>query len=823
MLFSTNLLKQWIELPSDYSLLNKELIAKLFEIEHGEINRTYPDLLVLGKVTEVHKHPNADTLFVCQVNCGIHGNFQICTGGENVAAWQYVPTALPWCYLPAIDLIIGERKMRWEDSNGMICSKWELGITEDEDKHRIRDMTNDVHCSDDMIGKSISELYPWMENIIFEVESVAITNRPDLRWHLWLAIESRAIFPQSSTNSIDNLITRAHSFSATTISELQKTNTSEGIICNIETDKCSYYSLSTIDNALNTESVFPGRVSLLDLGHAPRRNRVDYSNYFMSLTGQPIHVFDKNKIIWNISIKEALWWESFTDLTWKEHTLVGWDIIICDSEKILALAGIIGWMSSAFTEDTTSIAIEIAHFNPIQIRKTSTRLALKTDAAVRFEKWINPIRTAFCVNENHRILTESNEKHATGAISNITECGNVFTSSTITLSLDLQKTSQYIVGSTNKEIIKLIPELLSKLGYIYTTTSWVLTVTPPIRRSDILIIQDIYEDLARHIGLDNIPEIQSPILQSRTKKTIIDFQHNLSTYLIQKHKLSQVECYPRYSENRIQTMNLDKDSHFELLNPMDVATPFMAQSLLPGLLELAKKNYRFTLPIQVFEIGKVWKNEWSSEWVSIHTKKIIAWIIVQKKSKQRQDDIYIKAKSLVRDICSHYNISELEYKQTTQNYLHPNKQVSLSKHNTILWSVSQIHPSTLESLWFTDDIEIAYFKLNLEDLFSYSQEPKKVNYHSNADQYIQRDLSFEIDALYHFDQIISVFSRNKHIDQFSVIDLYKPEWSTKKSIALRFTIIWDTSLTNEKVTEITNNIIWEVEATGAVLKWVKLS
>lgn len=856
MLFSTNLLKQWIELPSDYSLLNKELIAKLFEIEHGETNRTYPDLLVLGKVTEVHKHPNADTLFVCQVHCGAHGNFQICTGWENVAAWQYVPTALPWCYLPAIDLTIGERKMRWEDSNGMICSKWELGIAEDEDKHRIRDMTNDVHCSDDTIGKSISELFPWMENIIFEVESVAITNRPDLRGHLWLAIESRAIFPQSSTSSIDSLITRAQSFTSTSIPELQQqTNATANKTCTIETEKCSYYSISTIDNALNSESVFPGRVSLLDLGHTPRRNRVDYSNYFMSLTGQPIHIFDRDKIIWNIIIKEASWWELFMDLTGKEHTLAGWDIIICDSEKILALAGIIGWMSSAFTEDTRSIAIEIAHFNPIQIRKTSTRLGLKTDAAVRFEKGINPLRTAFCVSENHRLLTENNEKHNTGAISNITECGNVFPNSAITLSLDLQKASQYIVGSIDEEIIKKIPEILEQLGYIcrHCEESWEqldvttkqsisengllrsarndefaiaslsnnLTITPPIRRSDIQIIQDIYEDLARHIGLDNIPEIQSPIFQSRSKKTIIDFQHTLSTYLIQKHKLSQVECYPRYSENRIKTMNLNKESHFELLNPMDVATPFMAQSLLPGLLELAKKNYRFTLPIQVFEIGKVWKNEWTSEWISIHTKKVVAGIFVQKKWKHRWDDVYIKAKSLVQDICNTYHISELVYKQTTQEYLHPNKQVSISKNNKILWSVSQIHPSTLESLWFTDDIEIAYFKLNLEDLFSFSQVSKKINYHSNADQYIQRDLSFEIDSQSHYDQIISVFQKNNIIEDYTVIDLYKPEWSIKKSIAIRFTIIWDTSLTNDKVTEITNTIISEVEATGAILKGVK--
>jgi phenylalanyl-tRNA synthetase beta subunit len=217
----------------------------------------------------------------------------------------------------------------------------------------------------------------------------------------------------------------------------------------------------------------------------------------------------------------------------------------------------------------------------------------------------------------------------------------------------------------------------------------------------------------------------------------------------------------------------------------------------------------------------VWKNEWTSEWISIHTKKVVAGIFVQKKWKHRWDDVYIKAKSLVQDICNTYHISELVYKQTTQEYLHPNKQVSISKNNKILWSVSQIHPSTLESLWFTDDIEIAYFKLNLEDLFSFSQVSKKINYHSNADQYIQRDLSFEIDSQSHYDQIISVFQKNNIIEDYTVIDLYRPEWSIKKSIAIRFTIIWDTSLTSDKVTEITNTIISEVEATGAILKGVK--
>ncbi|HMT01641.1 MAG TPA: hypothetical protein PKC14_04905, partial [Candidatus Absconditabacterales bacterium] len=131
MLFSQSLLKRYIALNQSAEIIGREMTHKTCEIE-GITQRKIPELVVIGKATKVEKHPEADKLFVCQIDCGSRGIFQILTGGENIVEGAFVPAALPGCYLPVIDLSIAERKMRGLDSNGMICSKGELGINEDE-------------------------------------------------------------------------------------------------------------------------------------------------------------------------------------------------------------------------------------------------------------------------------------------------------------------------------------------------------------------------------------------------------------------------------------------------------------------------------------------------------------------------------------------------------------------------------------------------------------------------------------------------------------------------------------------------------------------
>lgn len=180
MRYSLSLLKKYIGVQDTAENIARQLTLKTCEIEEI-IERNLPKEIVIGKVLEVKQHENADKLKVCQIDCGKAGKFQICTGGENIIANVYVAVAIPGCYLPAIDLKIEPRKMRGEDSNGMICSKGEIGIIEDEDKHRIRIMNEDMtDLSDADIGVSLGDKYPRMNNAILDVDNKTVTHRPDL-------------------------------------------------------------------------------------------------------------------------------------------------------------------------------------------------------------------------------------------------------------------------------------------------------------------------------------------------------------------------------------------------------------------------------------------------------------------------------------------------------------------------------------------------------------------------------------------------------------------------------------------------------------------
>lgn len=823
MLYSKQLLSSRTHTPSDYQIIKEQLIAKVFEIEHGEIQRDLPELLVVGKVTHVIKHPNADTLFVCQVNCWDHGMFQICTWWENVADGQYVPVALPWCTLPSIGLTIGRRSMRWEESNGMICSKGELGIKEDEDKHWIWDMTNDCTCDESMIGKAMKEVFPWMENTVFEVESVAITNRPDLWWHIGVAAEYQTAC-RSENNSwvskIQECINNNHLFSQESIKQLPVFNT-QSPWCSIQTNKCVYYSLTSLNKVSCEPSVFPWRVTLLDLGHIPKLNWIDYSNYFMSLTWQPIHCFDQSLIRWPISVQEAAWWELFVDLFGKEYTLAQGDIIICDQEGILALAGIIGWTRAEVSSSTQSILIEIAHFDPLQIRKTATRLGIKTEAAIRYEKWINPLWTAYCTTLWYELLTENNHTHHTWAVDSINIVINdpsLFEQPT--LLLDLQKASEYIRWAYTPSLHQEFLTIMEKLGYqIQESNGNICKVLPPLRRSDITMVEDIYEDLARHSWLEHIPEIPAPVYPSMQKIHPTEINHTLCKAIIERLWFTQIETYPWYSKTWVDLLSWIQTDHQELLNPTDTTTPFMRQSIIPGLLQIAQKNHRITLPLKIIEVGKVYLSD--NSW-SIQQPSTITWLIITKKSDDRKQDVYLGIKEVVECITDIAHLPWYQLDPTNHSFFHPTKQASISINNQVVWLIWQVHPSVLDIIWIQDECVVGVVEINTHLLFQqisqHSSAHTPWSYLSNQDQLITRDLSFEIGADQSFDQIITYFSHNTRIHSYEVVDLYQAPWSDKKSIAIRFTIHWDGALTLEWINAIMDTLIDEVKHTGATLK-----
>lgn len=843
MLYSLNILRSLAPLPSDYHLFQQKLIASLFEIEYGEIQRSYDNLTVIGFVKDVYKHPNADTLQVCQVDCGTHGIFQICTWWENITSWQYVIVALPWSHLKAINLSIGARKMRGEDSNGMICSKSELGIHEDEDKHRIWDMSQDMVCDPTMIGKSINEVLPRMTNTMFEVESVAITNRPDLRWHQWVAIESQALFHESwfndtiSSSIIHNTIQQAHKRTPSTITTLPSYQSwwiQKGdniIVSNIQTPLCAYYGLTYLKDITCEPSVFTGRVSLMDSGYTPKLNWIDFGNYMMSLTGQPVHLFDANNIQWSISVKQAQWGELFTDLTQSEHILESWDIIICDDTWIIALAWIIGWNTTQVTNKTISLLIETASFDPIQIRKTSTRLWLKTQAAIRYEKWINPSWTGFChiqmvqlINDNH-IQYQTWMVHQTYAV-----IPNSWVFTIPSIELNPTQTIYYLVWESHHIINEwVILDCLNRLWYnVDNSISSCRKIKPGIWRSDVTLVQDIYEDLARHIGLDHIPQSPSSLTPTRYNQSMLEFSLKLSTKLVHTCKYTQIETYPWYHESWIHLLWLDTTTHIEQLNPMDSSTPWMRQSMVPRMLQVAHQNYRQDLPINIMELGKVFHYQpHESVWTKLNntiqsTTKLTA-LHIHTSSDNRKNDPYLTIQHILNTVW--YEIKRpYILTPSSLNRLHPTKQSFIIMEWKTIGVIGQIHPSLLTTQWFQETIIASMIELDIDQLYTICSQKKLSgsSYLQIADQLIIRDLSFELPIEKQFNHINELFSTHPSIIHHEIIDLYCAPWSWVKSMTIRFTLKGDGTRTNDTINETMNNLIKKAESTWAILKWIKL-
>lgn len=376
MQYSLNMLKKMISIQDTSENIANHLTLKTCEIESIH-KRVLPEEVVIGKVSHVHQHPQADKLKVCIVDCGPKGMTTICTGGENIAENFLVPVALPGCYLPVIDLKIEPRKLRGEDSNGMICSKGELGINEDEEHHWIRLLNEDFDdLSDEDLGKPLREKYPWLENVVFDVDNKTLTHRPDLTGHWGLSKELHTIYTLEEKKHDQKyiLFNQTQSFlnavQPQRIEEVLSHATSLSRKVVAKTDDLRSYVLVSLRDVKVKRSSFFTRVMMLDAGLQSRNNWVDVSNLFMHISGHPVHFFDADKVQGNIIVRNATEGELFTDLFDTVHTLDTQDIVICDEKKILALAGVVGGKDSGVTEDTQNILIEIANFDPVRVRKT---------------------------------------------------------------------------------------------------------------------------------------------------------------------------------------------------------------------------------------------------------------------------------------------------------------------------------------------------------------------------------------------------------------------------------------------------------------------
>ena len=863
MLYTKSLLNTYLDTTIDPHKLWDMLTLKVCEVEEVT-QRHIPDDMVIWLITETRSHPDADKLTVCQVDCGARGSYQICCGATNVRAGIFVVVALPGCHLPAIGLTIEPRELRWEDSNGMICSKEELGIAEDLEEKWIwalqlhqtptpegtpspyQGTTDSIACGsietvrdfDDITDKDrgtwLGDKYPRLNTRSLDVENKTITHRPDMFGHFGLAVELQAMLDSDKwqiANSKEFESIFAYGQSPDTVLADLSWLDSHSISIQIESDKVLTYNTILLQDISRADADLRTRLQMIELWLQPRSNWVDYSNVFMYRTGQPIHFFDADKIEWGLIIRQAKEGERFVDLFDKEHELTPDDIVIADHTKICALAGIVWSNTSGIDESTKTILVEVANFDPVQVRKTGTRLGLRTDAELRFEKTINPMWSIIAT----KVFVDTIEQQQTCTPAWV----SIYTSKDVdtvlkTIDINRERVSSMIWSDIQREGQQILESLWCELsphpdplptgGTMSTASLGEGVVTIPAWRSgdDLETEACIVEEIARIQWFETIPSLVHTDASGYVPYTPqVQMRRSLEELMIQQMRFVQTETYPWIRSRWIDMLGIDTSSLYEMTNGLNPEWKYLRPTMIWSLLEVIEKNAPFFDVIKICDIGNVWAKELESM-----EQERICFGIYQKSPSTLDDNSLLESKSIIQNILTTiWAKGKLQYIATEEKVFHPRQQAEIKLNGKIIWHLQTLHPYYAQQLKLPDWSQVVIVQLDLTTLLDISLSQKKwtrgmSSYETLQDQIVTRDLNFVLDTDQWYGSISDAILKIKEVKDVEVFDIYGGEHlpAGKKSIALRLKIVWDTELQTEEINAVMDKAIENVKGVGGELR-----
>jgi len=573
---SLNWLKEYIDL-SDISV--DEIVSRLtmsgLEVESVEDQNELFKNFIVGYVEERGKHPNADKLSLCVVNNGKEKVKVVC-GAPNVAAGQKVVFAQIGAVVPSSGMKITKAKIRGEESNGMLCSEAELGLSEDHSG--IIELESSIKE-----GTTISEALH-LNDVLLEIG--VTPNRADALSHIGVARDLAAIFQ------------RELKYPSLQLKDSKKRIDDYASIEIADTTNCPRYSAKVVLNAEIKESPEWMKRRLKAIGLRPINNIVDVTNFVLHEMGQPLHAFDLDKLAQQkIVVKKAEPDAAFTTLDGKERKLPDGALMICDGEKAVAVAGVMGGENSEVTATTKNILIESAYFSPSSIRKTSKALGLSTDASYRFERGTDPARTIFAAERAAALMAELSGGEVVNAC--IDAYPNQLAEKEITLRFAQVKR---ILGYTIPEL-KIIA-ILNALGIkVIKEEKEKITVLAPLFRPDIEREIDLIEEVARINNYDEIPTISKiaiPISEKVDESEFVDELRSIAVGL----GFNEILSIPMITEKAARIFG----EPIELLNPQGSEMGFLRTSLMASALHSVEKNINVgEKSLKLFEIGKVFK------------------------------------------------------------------------------------------------------------------------------------------------------------------------------------------------------------------------
>ncbi|QTV04698.1 phenylalanine--tRNA ligase subunit beta [Faecalibacter bovis] len=590
MKISYNWLKTYIDTEVSLDEISAVLTNIGLEVEGVEKvggAKEYLETVVVGKVLETQPHPNADKLKVTKIDLGDGQATQIVCGAPNVAAGQTVPVATIGTVFPG-DFKIKKSKIRGEESFGMICSEVELGIGEDN---------SGILVLDDALtaGTPLSTIFVEEEDHLIEIGLTP--NRADAMSHFGVARDLYAAFKAREING---------SFTSYNVEAYPTTDFGANPIAIevADTEAAPRYAGVYLKNVTVKESPDWLKNKLRTIGLSPINNIVDITNFILHDLGQPLHAFDADKIEGNkVTVKKLAEGTKFTTLDGVERSLKGHELMICNENAPMCIAGVFGGQDSGITENTTNVFLESAYFEPVTIRKGAKAHGLNTDASFRFERGIDPSITVDALKKAVMMLVELADAEIASNITDIypTPIEN------FTFDLRLAKVKELLGVEIPEATIKTI---LAALDInILNENNGTLSIEVPAYRVDVQREVDIIEDILRIYGYDNI-EIPSKFSFSYVPTTSIDpektedfvarqltaagFNEAMNNSLTKK-EYENVFYYP-------------EGESVEMLNPLSTDLAVMRRTLLNGLLENVAFNVnRRNTNVKLFEFGKIYR------------------------------------------------------------------------------------------------------------------------------------------------------------------------------------------------------------------------
>jgi phenylalanyl-tRNA synthetase beta chain len=791
MKISYNWIKQFLNIDWQVEKTAELLTDLGLEVEGTETFESVKGGLkgiVVGHVLTCEKHPNADRLKLTTVNIGAAEPVQIVCGAPNVTVGQKVPVATIGTTLYTKEgeaWQIKKGKIRGEESHGMICAEDELGLGDSHDGIMVLDENLDP-------GTPGDKVFQVEKDVVFEIGLTP--NRSDAMSHFGVARDLKAGLEQHKIKK--ELITPS------TSNFLVDERSLKMDVAVLDPQLAPRYCGVTIKNILVQESPDWLKNRLKAIGLSPINNVVDITNYVLHELGQPLHAFDANRIKGNkVIVKTLPKGTKFVTLDEIERELHEDDLMICDAEKPMCIAGVFGGIHSGVTENTTAIFLESAYFDPVSIRKTAKRHGLNTDASFRFERGIDINLTEYALKRAATLIKEV----AGGEISSEVVDLYPVKKKDHQVFLTFDKINRLIGQEIPRDSIKSI--LTSLEIKINNVTESGLGLTIPSYRTDVEREVDVIEEILRVFGYNNI-DFKEKVNASVAKTSKVEsykLQNIIGDFLV-SNGFFEIMTNSLVSK---ESLLAEKTKNVEMLNPLSADLSVLRTSMLPSGLQSINhnQNRRFS-NLRLFEFGKTYfkieegyeEND-SLALFSTGNLNALHWNVTERKS----DFFYMKG--VITSILERLGITAIKEAPSENSIF--SEGISLSKNRTHLVDFGMVNTAIATSYDIKE--EVFYANFNWKSLLELARETS-ISYR-DIPKYpaVKRDFALLLDEKVTFKEIYDLAKQTERslLKEVMLFDVYKgnnlPDG--KKSYAVSFTLQDDSkTLTDKQIDKIMSKL-----------------